>query len=290
MMIEFRNVDYIYEPETPYEMHAVKNVSFSIEAGEFVGLLGHTGSGKSTLIELFNGLLKPSSGSVLFHGTDISSKEVSLKEIRSKIGIVFQYPEHQLFETTVLRDVCFGPKNMGCSEEEQKERAKAALTSVGLDETYYEMSPFELSGGEKRRAAIAGVLAMEPEALILDEPSAGLDPRGRDEILGLIRKLWQERGLTVVLVSHSMDEAAKYAQRVIVMHEGVKTFDGPTREVFTHAKELSEIGLGVPSTVRIFSMLRERGIAFPADIDELSIDGAAQALLKRVRDKEGGHV
>ena len=176
--------------------------------------------------------------------------------------------------------------NMGCSDEEQKERAKAALTSVGLDETYYEMSPFELSGGEKRRAAIAGVLAMEPEALILDEPSAGLDPRGRDEILGLIRKLWQERGLTVVLVSHSMDEAAKYAQRVIVMHEGVKTFDGPTREVFTHAKELSEIGLGVPSTVRIFSMLRERGIAFPADIDELSIDGAAQALLKRVRDKD----
>ncbi|MBR5348502.1 MAG: energy-coupling factor transporter ATPase [Lachnospiraceae bacterium] len=289
-MIEFRNVDYIYEPETPYEMHAVKNVSFTIEAGEFVALLGHTGSGKSTLIEHFNGLLKPSSGSVLFHGTDIFSKEVSMKEIRSKIGIVFQYPEHQLFESTVLRDVCFGPKNMGLSEAEQKERAKAALTSVGLDESYYEMSPFELSGGEKRRAAIAGVLAMEPEALILDEPSAGLDPRGRDEILGLIRKLWQERGLTVVLVSHSMDEAARYAQRVIVMHEGVKKFDGPTREVFTHAQELTEIGLGVPSTVRIFSMLRARGEAFPEGIDELSVEGAAQALLTHVLHKEGGHV
>ncbi len=289
-MIEFRNVDYIYEPETPYEMHAVKNVSFSIEAGEFVGLLGHTGSGKSTLLELFNGLLKPSSGSVLFHGTDIFSGELPMKEIRSRIGIVFQYPEHQLFESTVLRDVCYGPKNMGLTEEEQKERAKAALTSVGLDESYYQMSPFELSGGEKRRAAIAGVLAMEPEALILDEPSAGLDPRGRDEILGLIRKLWQERGLTVVLVSHSMDEAAKYAQRVIVMHEGVKTFDGPTREVFTHAKELSEIGLGVPATVRIFSMLRERGEVFPADVDELSIEGAAEALAAHVRAKEGGHV
>ncbi len=289
-MIEFRNVDYIYEPETPYEMHAVKNVSFSIEAGEFVGLLGHTGSGKSTLLELFNGLLKPSSGSVLFHGTDIFSGELPMKEIRSRIGIVFQYPEHQLFESTVLRDVCYGPKNMGLTEEEQKERAKAALTSVGLDESYYQMSPFELSGGEKRRAAIAGVLAMEPEALILDEPSAGLDPRGRDEILGLIRKLWQERGLTVVLVSHSMDEAAKYAQRVIVMHEGVKTFDGPTREVFMHAKELSEIGLGVPATVRIFSMLRERGEVFPADVDELSIEGAAEALAAHVRAKEGGHV
>lgn len=289
-MIEFRNVDYIYEPETPYEMHAVKNVSFSIEAGEFVGLLGHTGSGKSTLIELFNGLLKPSSGAVLFHGTDIFSGERPMKEIRSRIGIVFQYPEHQLFESTVLRDVCYGPKNMGLSEAEQKERAKAALTSVGLDESYYEMSPFELSGGEKRRAAIAGVLAMEPEALILDEPSAGLDPRGRDEILGLIRKLWQERGLTVVLVSHSMDEAARYAQRIIVMHEGVKEFDGPTREVFTHAKELTAIGLGVPATVRIFSKLRECGEVFPEDIDELSIEGAVEALTAHLRAKEGGHV
>jgi len=289
-MIEFRNVDYIYEPETPYEMHAVKSVSFTIEQGEFVALLGHTGSGKSTLIEHFNGLLKPSGGSVFFRGTDIFSGEIPLKEIRRKIGIVFQYPEHQLFETTVLRDVCFGPKNMGLSDEEAKERAKAALTSVGLDETYYEMSPLELSGGEKRRAAIAGVLAMEPEALILDEPSAGLDPRGRDEILGLIRKLWQERELTVVLVSHSMDEAARYAKRVIVMHEGVKKFDGPTREVFAHAKELKEIGLGVPATVRIISKLRERGETFPEDIDELSIEGTVNALLAHVLKKEGRHV
>ncbi len=277
-MIAFEQVNYIYEPKTPYELHAVKDVSFQIEAGEFVALLGHTGSGKSTLVQLFNGLIRPTGGKILFRGEDIFAPGYSLKQLRSQVGLVFQYPEHQLFETTVLADVCFGPKNLGLSKEECLRRAKQALKDVGLDENIYKMSPFELSGGQKRRVAIAGVLAMDPKVLILDEPSAGLDPKGRDEILCQISNLQKKKGLTVILVSHSMDEVARYAQRVIVMHEGKKRFDGKTREVFSHAKELEEMGLDIPQCMQIMRGLQARG--WDVFTDVLTIQEARDEIIR----------
>lgn len=282
-MIEFQQVNYIYEPGTPYELHAVKNVSLHIGAGEFVAVLGHTGSGKSTLVQHFNGLVRPTGGRILFRGQDIFEPGYSLKQLRSKVGLVFQYPEHQLFEVSVLADVCFGPKNLGLSKEECLERAKQALALVGLDERVYEMSPFELSGGQKRRVAIAGVLAMDPEVLILDEPSAGLDPKGRDEILNQVAFLQKEKGLTVILVSHSMDEVARYAQRVIVMDGGEKKFDGPTREVFSHVKELETMGLDIPQCMQIMHRLKDKGWEVPTDV--LTTEEARDEILRYLHKK-----
>lgn len=241
MSIKAVDLNYVYGNGTAFEQHALFDVNFEIQDGEFVGIIGHTGSGKSTLIQHLNGLIKASSGALYYNGENIYEDKYDMKKLRSKVGLVFQYPEHQLFEIDVLTDVCFGPKNQGFSEEEAKEKAKKALSLVGLGESYYSQSPFELSGGQKRRVAIAGVLAMEPEVLILDEPTAGLDPRGRDEILDQISKLHTERKMTIILVSHSMEDVARYAGRLIVMNHGQKVFDGTPREVFRHYKELEAI-------------------------------------------------
>jgi energy-coupling factor transport system ATP-binding protein len=243
-----------------------------------VGLIGHTGSGKSTLIQHLNGLIRPSSGTIRFHGTDIYSEGYSLKELRSKVGLVFQYPEHQLFEIDVLSDVCYGPKNLGLSEKEIKERATESLKLVGLDEKYWEQSPFELSGGQKRRVAIAGVLAMGPEVLILDEPTAGLDPRGRDEILDQIEKLHKERGMTIILVSHSMEDIARYADRMMVMSHGEKVFDGTPKEVFEHYKELEAIGLAAPQVTYITHALKKHGV--PIENHITTVEEARDAILR----------
>ena len=255
----------------------VEDVSLTIEDGEFIGLIGHTGSGKSTLTQHLNGLLKATSGDILYNGTSIYSEGFSMKELRSKVGLVFQYPEHQLFEVDVFTDVCFGPKNLGLSSEEIETRAKEALHLVGLDESFYSQSPFELSGGQKRRVAIAGVLAMKPEVLILDEPTAGLDPKGRDDILGLVETLHREQGMTVILVSHSMEDVAKYVDRLVVMNHGEKAFDGTPKEVFRHYKELEAMGLAAPQITYVVHALRERGI--PIGEDLTTIEEARDAIL-----------
>ena len=260
MSLKLEHVTYTYNPGTAYETHALKDVSLEIPQGQFVGVIGHTGSGKSTLIQHFNGLMRPTSGTVFYNEEDIWQEGYSLKRLRSKVGLVFQYPEHQLFEADVLSDVCFGPKNQGLSQEEAQERARTALKQVGLKEKYYGSSPFELSGGQKRRVAIAGVLAMEPEVLILDEPTAGLDPKGRDEILDQIAWLHQERKISVLLVSHSMEDIARYVERILVMNHGEKVFDGVPKEVFSHYKELEAIGLAAPQITYIMHALRENGL------------------------------
>ena len=229
MSIKAVDLNFVYGGGTAFEQHALFDVNLEIEDGEFVGLIGHTGSGKSTLIQHLNGLIKASAGELYYNGENIYSQGYDMKQLRSKVGLVFQYPEHQLFEVDVLTDVCFGPKNQGLSREEAEARAKEALEQVGLDPSYYKQSPFELSGGQKRRVAIAGVLAMEPEVLILDEPTAGLDPRGRDEILDQIDRLHRERHMTIILVSHSMEDVARYADRLIVMNHGQKVFDGGSK-------------------------------------------------------------
>ena len=229
MAIEVKNLCHIYGQDTIFEQYALKNVDLTIRDGEFIGLIGHTGSGKSTLTQHLNGLLKASSGDILYNGESIYREGFSMKELRSHVGLVFQYPEHQLFEVDVLTDVCFGPKNQGLSQEEAEARAREALALTGLDESFYKQSPFELSGGQKRRVAIAGVLAMKPEVLILDEPTAGLDPKGRDDILGLVARLHAEQGMTVILVSHSMEDVARYVSRLVVMNHGEKVFDGTPR-------------------------------------------------------------
>ena len=246
MSLKLEHVTYTYNPGTAYEMHALKDISLEIPAGQFLGIIGHTGSGKSTLIQHFNGLMRPTSGVVSYKEENIWQEEYSLKRLRSQVGLVFQYPEHQLFEADVLSDVCFGPKNQGFSNEEAEKKAIEALQQVGLKEKYYKSSPFELSGGQKRRVAIAGVLAMEPEVLILDEPTAGLDPKGRDEILDQIAYLHEQRKITVILVSHSMEDIARYVDRILVMNKGEKAFDGTPKEVFAHYKELEQIGLAAP--------------------------------------------
>ena len=238
MSIVLEHVSYTYSPETAYEIHALKDVNLEIPDGQFIGLIGHTGSGKSTLVQHLNGLVRATSGHIYFNGEDIYAKDYDMRRLRGRVGLVFQYPEHQLFEVDVLSDVCFGPKNQGFSPEEAKERAREALRMVGISEEYEKQSPFELSGGQKRRVAIAGVLAMEPDVLILDEPTAGLDPKGRDEILDEISSLHKERGITVILVSHSMEDVAKYVERIIVMNQGEVLHDGAPREVFRHYKEL----------------------------------------------------
>ena len=278
MAIEIRNLNHIYGQDTIFQQYALKNVNLTIEDGEFIGLIGHTGSGKSTLTQHLNGLLKATDGDVLYNGESIYREGYSMKTLRSKVGLVFQYPEHQLFEVDVFSDVCFGPKNLGLAQEEIEKRAKEALEMVGLDESFYKQSPFELSGGQKRRVAIAGVLAMKPEVLILDEPTAGLDPKGRDDILDLVAKLHEEQKITIILVSHSMEDVAKYVSRLVVMNQGEKAFDGTPKEVFRHYKELEAIGLAAPQITYVVQALRERGIMVSEDVT--TVEEARDEILK----------
>lgn len=278
MAIKVKNVNYTYGEGTAYEIHALKNINLEIPDGQFVGLIGHTGSGKSTLVQHLNGLVRATGGRIYYNGRDIYGENFSMKDLRSKVGLVFQYPEHQLFEIDVLTDVCFGPKNLGFSKEEAEEKAKEALRMVGMGEEYYKRSPFELSGGQKRRVAIAGVLAMEPQMLILDEPTAGLDPKGRDEILDQISSLQKEKGITVVLVSHSMEDVARYVDRIIVMNQGEVRFDGTPKEVFRHYKELEAIGLAAPQVTYLMQELKAKGA--DVDTDATTIEEAADAIVK----------
>ena len=277
MLLIADHISYIYSPGTAYEKKALDDVSLTINKGEFVGIIGHTGSGKSTLIQHFNGLEKATSGTIYFDGQDIYDKDFNMKSLRSRVGLVFQYPEHQLFETTVLEDVKFGPKNLGLSKVEVDLRAFEAIKQVGLSEKCYDDSPFELSGGQKRRVAIAGVLAMKPEILILDEPTAGLDPRGRDEILDQIAKLHKD-GLTVILVSHSMEDVAKYADRIIAMNSGKVAFDGTPKEVFRHYKELERMGLSAPQITYVMQAMKELGL--DVDTDVSTVEEAKKEILK----------
>lgn len=283
MSIILDKVNYVYSEKTAYEIHALKDVSLKISDGEFIGIIGHTGSGKSTLIQHLNGLVRASSGGIYYNGEDIGDDDYNRKELRSKVGLVFQYPEHQLFETTVFADVCFGPKNQGLSRKQSELKAFTALRSVRLPEDYWYRSPFELSGGQKRRAAIAGVLAMEPEVLILDEPTAGLDPKGRDEILGLVAGLHKERRITVILVSHSMEDVAKYVGRLIVMNRGSVMYDGTPAEVFAHYQELEAVGLAAPQVTYLMHELRGRGI--PANGTATTLEEAKQSILQAFSEK-----
>ena len=278
MAIEIKNLNHIYGQNTIFQQYALKNVNLTIEDGEFIGLIGHTGSGKSTLTQHLNGLLRATDGDILYNGESIYREGYSMKTLRSKVGLVFQYPEHQLFEVDVFSDVCFGPKNLGLSQTEIETRAKEALELVGLDESFYKQSPFELSGGQKRRVAIAGVLAMKPEVLILDEPTAGLDPRGRDDILGLVAKLHAEQKITIILVSHSMEDVAKYVSRLVVMNRGEKVFDGTPKEVFRHYKELEAMGLAAPQITYVVQALRARGIMISEDVT--TVEEARDEILK----------
>ncbi len=260
------------------EAAALKDVSLAIPDGQFIGLIGHTGSGKSTLVQHLNGLMKPTSGNIFYNGADIHEEGYNKKELRSKVGLVFQYPEHQLFEIDVFSDVCFGPKNMGLDEKEVQLRAYAALKQVGLEDDYFYQSPFDLSGGQKRRVAIAGVLAMKPEVLILDEPTAGLDPKGRDEILDRIAALRKETGITVILVSHSMDDVAKYVDRIVVMNQGGVMYDDEPKKVFRYYKELEAVGLAAPQVTYIMHALKEKG--YPVNTDAITIEEAKDEILK----------
>ena len=268
MSIKVRNLTYIYDEGMPFENRAIDDISFDVENNDFVGLIGHTGSGKSTLIQHLNGLLKPSSGSIYINDFEITQKDINLTEIRKRVGVVFQYPEYQLFEETIEKDIAFGPGNMGLDQEEITRRVKASMEAVGLDyEKYREKSPFELSGGQKRRVAIAGVIAMDPEVLILDEPTAGLDPGGREEIFELIKKLHRERNITVILSSHSMDDMAKLVKTLIVMNKGKIEFMGNPRDVFNNnAHRLKEIGLDIPQVLELAIKLRDKGFDIRQDI------------------------
>ena len=281
MSIILDHVNYIYEAGTAMEFAALKDINLVINEGEFIGLIGHTGSGKSTLVQHLNGLLAPTGGNIYYNGADIHDSTFNKKELRSKVGLVFQYPEHQLFEIDVFSDVCFGPKNLGLDRKEVELRAYAALKQVGLEDEYFYQSPFELSGGQKRRVAIAGVLAMKPEVLILDEPTAGLDPKGREEILDQIAKLRQEMGITVILVSHSMEDVAKYVSRIVVMNRGQIMFDNTPREVFSHYKELETVGLAAPQVTYIMQALKKNGL--DVDTDITTIQEAKTAILKAMK-------
>lgn len=277
MSIIVDHVNYIYGADTALKVEALKDINLNIPDGQFIGLIGHTGSGKSTLVQHLNGLLKPTSGAIYFNGQDIGDKDYNLKTLRSKVGLVFQYPEHQLFEIDVFSDVCFGPKNLGLDKKEVEIRAYTALKQVGLEDEYFYQSPFELSGGQKRRVAIAGVLAMNPDILILDEPTAGLDPKGRDDILDQIAKLRQETGKTIILVSHSMEDVAKYVDRLIVMNKGKVIYDDVPREVFRHFKELEEMGLAAPQVTYIMNELISQGL--PVDTMATTIEEAKKSIL-----------
>lgn len=278
MSIKIEHLNYVYSQGTAYEKQALKDICLEIPHGEFVGIIGHTGSGKSTLIQHLNGLIKATDGELYYNGENIYSGDYNMKELRNQVGLVFQYPEHQLFEVDVLSDVCFGPKNQGFSKEECEERAKEALRLVGLKEKYYKFSPFELSGGQKRRAAIAGVLAMRPKVLILDEPTAGLDPKGRDEILDQIAYLHRESDMTVILVSHSMEDIAKYADRIVVMNQGQVMFNSTPKEVFSHYRELEEVGLAAPQVTYIMHELAEKG--FDVNTGATTVKEAADSIME----------
>ena len=285
MSIILDHISYIYNEGSAMESKALDDVSFKVGEGEFIGLIGHTGSGKSTLVQLLNGLLRPTGGSVYFNGADINDEDYDRKKLRSNVGLVFQYPEHQLFEENVFKDVCFGPKNMGLDRKEVELRAYDALKKVGLEDDYFYQSPFDLSGGQKRRAAIAGVLAMQPEIMILDEPTAGLDPKGRDEILHLISRLRKETGMTIILVSHSMEDVAQYVSRILVMNRGKLVYDDEPRNVFEHYKELETMGLAAPQVTYIMQKLKQRG--YEVRTDCITLDEAEDEIL-RVLGK-GGH-
>lgn len=275
-ILKLENVSYVYSPDTAYERKALKDINLDIYEGQFIGVIGHTGSGKSTMIQHLNGLMKATSGALYYKGENIYAEKYNLRELRNNVGLVFQYPEHQLFEVDVLSDVCFGPKNQGLSEEECKERAMEALQLVGLPEKYYESSPFDLSGGQKRRVAIAGVLAMKPKVLVLDEPTAGLDPKGRDEILDQIAYLQKEGNLTVILVSHSMEDIAKYVDRIVVMNKGSKMYDGTPKEVFAKYRELEKVGLAAPQVTYIMHALAAKGV--PVNVEATTISEAASEI------------
>ena len=272
------HVNYVYGEDTELAVHALRDVNLVIPDGQFIGLIGHTGSGKSTLVQHLNGLIKPTSGAIYFNGEDIHDADYNKKKLRSKVGLVFQYPEHQLFEVDVFTDVCFGPKNLGLSQKEVELRAYAALKQVGLEDEFFYQSPFDLSGGQKRRVAIAGVLAMKPDILILDEPTAGLDPKGRDEILDQIAKLHKETGITVILVSHSMEDVAKYVERIIVMNKGRVLFDDAPKVVFRHYKDLEQVGLGEPQVTYIMQALKVGGL--PVDTEATTVLEARDEILR----------
>lgn len=284
MIMKINNLNYIYNPNTPFEKKALNNIDIEINEGEFIGLIGHTGSGKSTLVQHLNGLMKPTSGDIIIDGINITDKNSNLKLVRQKVGLVFQYPEHQLFEETVYKDIAFGPKNLGLNEKEISVRVKESMELVGLDfETLKDRSPFELSGGQKRRVAIAGVIAMKPKILVLDEPTAGLDPRGRDEILGEIQKLYEKEGITIILVSHSMEDVAKLVNRILVMHRGKIAMDDKTREVFKRSDELEKLGLGVPQITKFMKNFKERGNDVKDTI--LTVEEAKEEIIRYLRRK-----
>ena len=280
-ILETKQLTHIYSAGTPFEHRALDQVDFSVSAGEYLGIIGHTGSGKSTLIQHLNGLLKPTSGQVLFEGEDIWTDPQRTRQVRFQVGLVFQYPEYQLFEETIYKDIAFGPKNMGLEGDELDQRVREAAHFVGLRDEFLEKSPFELSGGQKRRVAIAGVIAMRPKVLILDEPTAGLDPEGSQSILNNIRDYHKAHGAAIVLVSHSMEEVAQSVERIVVVNDGLLPYQGTPREVFQHGKELDDMGLGVPQMTRVFHRLKELG----ADIDPsvYTLDQAKQAILAAVK-------
>lgn len=284
MSIKLENISYVYSPGTAYEHHALKDVSLEIPQGQFVGIIGHTGSGKSTLIQHLNGLMKATSGKLLYEGQNIYEDGYDMRKLRTQVGLVFQYPEYQLFEVDVLSDVCFGPKNQGLSKEECEKQAREALELVGFPEKYYKQSPFELSGGQKRRVAIAGILAMHPKVLVLDEPTAGLDPKGRDEILDQVKLLHEKTGMTVILVSHSMEDVAKYVERLIVMNDGEKMLDGTPEEVFRYYKELEAVGLAAPQVTYVMHDLKEKG--FDVSADATTVEEAADEIYNFLKKRQ----
>lgn len=286
MSLKLEGIHYIYGQGTEMVVHALKDINIEIQDGEFIGLIGHTGSGKSTLVQHLNGLIKPTDGHIYFDGQDIYAEGYNMKEHRSNVGLVFQYPEHQLFEVDVLSDVCFGPKNLGLKKDEAEAQAKEALALVGLGERYYKRSPFDLSGGQKRRVAIAGVLAMKPKMLILDEPTAGLDPQGRKEILELISGLRRDTGITIVLVSHSMEDVAEYVDRIIVMNKGSVAYDALPKEVFSHYEELEEMGLAAPQVSYIVHKLKAKGLE--VETDAITIEEAARDILAALKTGKKG--
>ncbi len=283
MSIKINNLRHVYNIGMPFEKVALDNINMEIKSGEFIGIIGHTGSGKSTLIQMFNGLIKPTEGEVYINDININGDGLNKKSIRQKVGLVFQYPEYQLFEMTIKEDVAYGPKNMGLSKEEVEERVKFSLDAVGLDESYYDKSPFELSGGQKRRVAIAGIIAMNPEILILDEPTAGLDPKGRNELFAQLETMNKELGLTIILISHSMEDVARHVERLYVLCEGKIVNEGTPREVFSKGKELEEIGLGVPQIRYVMEELNEKGMRVNKDV--LTVEEAASNILEYLRAK-----
>ena len=286
-ILELENVSYIYGADTPYEINALKDISISFEKGKITGLIGHTGSGKSTLVQMLNGLIKPHSGRILLNGKDIWENPKKIRDIRFRVGLVMQYPEYQLFDDTVRSDIGFALRNMELSDEEIKERTDEAMRFVGLDSSLYEKSPFEISGGQKRRVAIAGVVAMRPEVLVLDEPAAGLDPRGRKEILGRLREYQRERNATVILVSHSMEDMANYCDNIVVLNQSKVFLSGTTEEVFSRAGELSAVGLDIPQIAHVAEILKNKGFHLEGEL--YTVEGVKKAILKLLSKKGGSH-